>query len=194
MMAHLMPKASRIDRFSEEGMLKGELVVRARTVIMYAVEDPAGSELRVSDDGVTIHTTGDTRNVYARVEIPRGIDHGMIGSGMNMRMVGVGSHNLQKHGTTDLNLKLPGVHVTEGLGFIHFCVHDDGQSRETITSDQFYNCLTLPRDSHLYATRLNPTPQTLAAVPATCGGDIVPLWLAIVPHTLPPFSIEGVGV
>ena len=110
-----------------------------------------------------------------------------------MRVVWVGSQHLQKGGTTDFNVKLPGVHVTEGLGFTHFSVHD-GQSREKITSDQFYNCLTLPRDSHLYATRLNPTPQTLAAVPATCGGDIVPLWLAIVPHTLPPFSIEGVGV
>ena len=49
-MAHSMPKASRIDRFSEEGMLKGELVVRARMVIMYTVEGPAVSELRVSDN------------------------------------------------------------------------------------------------------------------------------------------------
>ena len=49
-------------------------------------------------------------------------------------------------------MKLPGVHVTEGLGFIHFSVYD-GQCRETITSDQFYSCLILPRDetgSHLY--------------------------------------------
>ena len=63
-------------------------------------------------------------------------------------------------------MKLPEVlHVTEGLGFIHFSVHD-GQSRETITSDEFYNCLTLPRDetgSYLYGTRLDLTPQTLAA-------------------------------
>ena len=161
-----MPKASRIDRFSEEGMLKGELVVRARTVIMYTVECPAGSELRVSDNEVTIHITGDSRNVYDWVEIPRGIDHGLIGCGTNMRMVGVGSHNLQTHGATDFNVKLPGVHVPEGLGFIHFSIHD-GHSRETITSDHLYNCLTLPRDetgSHLYATRLDPTPQTLAGV------------------------------
>ena len=83
---------------------------------------------------------------------------------------------------------------TEGLGFIHFSVHD-GESRETITSDLFYKCLTFPRDEigfHLYATRRYPTPQTLAAVPATCGGDILPLSLAIVPHTLSPLSMEGV--
>ena len=104
-MAHSMPKASRIDRFSKEGMLKGELVVRARTVIMYAVEGPAGSGLRVSDNGVTNHTTGD-RNVYDWVDIPRGKDHGLIGSGKNMRVVGVGRHNLQTHGATDFNAKL----------------------------------------------------------------------------------------
>jgi len=84
-MAHSMPKASRIDRFSKEGMLKGELVVRARTVIMYAVEGPTGSGLRVSDNGVTNHTTGD-RNVHDWVGIPRGKDHGLIGSGKNMRV------------------------------------------------------------------------------------------------------------
>ena len=134
-----------MDRFSDEVRLKGELVVRARTVMMYTVEGPAGSQLQASDNGVTNHITGDSRNVYDWVEIPRGIDHGLIGCGTNMRMVGVGSHNLQKHGATDLNLKLPGVHVTEGLGFIRFSVHN-GQSRETITSDQFYNCRTFPRD------------------------------------------------
>ena len=83
-MAHSMPKASRIDRFSKEGMLKGELIVRARTVITYAVEGPAGSGLRVSDNGVTNHTAGD-RNVYDWVEIPRGKDNGLIGCGKNMR-------------------------------------------------------------------------------------------------------------
>ena len=165
-MAHSMPKASRIDRFSEEGMLKGELVVRARKVIMYTVEGQAGSELRVSDNGATNHITVDSRNVNNWVEIPRGKDHGLIGSRKNKRVVGEGSHNLQKHGATEFNVKLPGVHVPEGLGFIHFSIHD-GHSRETITSDHLYNCLTLPRDetgSHLYATRLDPTPQTLAGV------------------------------
>jgi len=49
----------------------------------------------------------------------------MIGSGKNMRVVEVGSHNLQKHGAADLNVNLPGVHVTEWLGFIYFSV-DDG--------------------------------------------------------------------
>ena len=145
----------------------GELVVSARMVIIYTVEGPAVSELRVSDNGVTNHNTGDSRNVYDWVEIPRGKYHGLIGRGKNMRVVGVGSQHLQKRGTTDFNVKLPGVHVTEGLGFIHFSVHD-GQSREKITSDQFYNCLIFPRDEtgcHLYATRLDPTPQTLAAVP-----------------------------
>ena len=145
----------------------GELVVRARMVTMYTVQGPAGSELRVSNNGVTNHSTGDSRNVYDWVEIPRGKYHGLIGSGKNMRVVGVGSHTLQTHGATDINMKLPDVHVTEGLGFIHFSVHD-GQSRETITSDQFYNSLIFPRDEtgcHLYATRLDPTPQTLAAVP-----------------------------
>ena len=175
-MAHSMPKASRIDRFSKEGMLKGELVVRARTVIMYAVEGPAGSGLRVSDNGVTNHTTGD-RNVYDWVEIPRGKDNGLIGCGKNMRVVGVGRHNLQTHGATDFNAKLPGVKVTEGVGFIHFFVHD-GQSRETITSDLFYDCFTFPRDetgSYLHATRLDPTPQTLAAVPTIMWGSYCPL-------------------
>ena len=151
-MAHSMPKASRIDRFSEEGMLKGELVVRARKVIMYTVEGQAGSELRVSDNGATNHITVDSRNVNNWVEIPRGKDHGLIGSRKNKRVVGEGSHNLQKHGATEFNVKLPGVHVTEGLGFIHFSVYD-GQCRETITSDQFYSCLILLRDetgSHLY--------------------------------------------
>ena len=135
---------------------------------IYTIEGPAVSELRVSDNGVTNHNTGDSRNVYDWVEIPRGKYHELIGSGKNMRVVGVGSQHLQKRGTTDFNVKLPGVHVTEGLGFIHFSVHD-GQSREKITSDQFYNCLIFPRDetgSHLYATRLDPTPQTLADVPA----------------------------
>ena len=125
-----MPNASRIDRFSEEGMLTGELVVRARTVIMYTVEGPAVSGLRVSDNGVTNHITGDSRNVCDWVEIPRGKDHGVV----RMHVEGVGSQHLQKHGATDFNVKLPGVHVVEGLGFIHFSVHD-GQSCETITFD-----------------------------------------------------------
>ena len=130
-MAHSMPKASRIDRFSEEGML---MVVRATTVIMYTVEGPAGSELRVFDNGATNHNTGDSRNVYDWVEIPRGKYHGLIRSGKNIRVVGVGSQHLQKRGTTDFNVKLPEVHVTEGLGFIHFSVYD-GQFREKITSE-----------------------------------------------------------
>ena len=166
-----MPKASRVDRFSEEGMLKGEFVVRARMLMMNTVEGPAGRELRVSDIAATNRITVDSRNVYDWVEIPRGKYYGLIGSGKDMR-VGVGSQHLQKRGTTDFNVKLLGVHVTEGLGFIHFSVHD-GQSRETITSDEFYNCLTLPRDetgSYLYGTRLDLTPQTLAAVPANVRG------------------------
>ena len=101
-----------MDRFSDEVRLKGELVVRARTVMMYTVEGPAGSQLQVSDNGVTNHITGDSRNVCDWVEFPRGKDHGLIGSGKNMRVVGVGSHSLQTHGATDFNVNLPGVHVT----------------------------------------------------------------------------------
>ena len=42
-----------------------------------------------------------------------------------MRVVGVGSLNLQTHVATDFNVELTGVYVTEVIDFNQFSFHDD---------------------------------------------------------------------
>ena len=90
--------------------------------------------------------------------------------------------------------------MTEGVDFNLFSPHD-ARKRQTITAGKhgvhlFDNRLTFPRDetgSHLYATRLAPTPsKTLTAVSAISGGSIAPPHPAIVSLSLfPPVVWEG---
>ena len=88
----------------------------------------------------------------------------MIGDGKAMRVIGVGVLNLRMHLKTDLDVKLTGVYVTEGIRFNLFSLHQ-ARARQTIILDKegahlFDRQLAFPRDeieSCLYATRLDPT-------------------------------------
>ena len=163
---------------------------------------PSGSELWVSENGATNHVTSDPRNVYDWVEIPPGKEKVLIGRGKEMRVRGVGSLDLNMPAATDFNVKLIGVHVTGGIGFNTFSLHD-AQSRQTITLDNdgvhlfhkqltfspcekdvvrhlFNKQLTFPPSkagSYLYATRFPPTPTSktlFSAVAVSSGCELLP--------------------
>ena len=152
-----------------------------------------GSELWVSDNGATDHITNDPTNVYDWEAIPPGKEKVLIGGGKEMRVMGVGSLNLTMHSTTDLNVKLTQVYVTEGIWFNLFSLHNV-QARQTITLDKngahlFDKRLTFPRNatgSCLYATRMDPTPTIgLTVVPALSSDPSVVPWV----FNLPPPSL-----
>ena len=125
--------------------------------------------------------TNDPTNVYDLEVIPSGKEKVLIGDAKEMQEMGVGSLNLTMHSTTDFNVNLTLVYVTEGIGFNLFSLHDV-QARQIITLDKegvhlFDKRLTFPRDgtgSCLYATRMHP-PLTigLTAVPALSSDESV---------------------
>ena len=128
----------------------------------------------MSENGASNNITSDPTNVYDLEGIPPGKEKVLIGDGKEMREMGVGSFNLTMHSTTDFDVNLTLVYVTEGIGFNLFSLHDV-QARQIITLDKegvhlFDNRLTFPRDgtgSCLYVTRMHPTPTIgLTAVPA----------------------------
>ena len=96
---------------------------------------PVDSELCVSDNGATNHITNDPTNVYDGEEIPPGKEKVLIDDGKEMRAMGVGSLNLTMHTSTDFNVKLTLVYVTEEIGFNLFSLHDV-QARQIITLDK----------------------------------------------------------
>ena len=125
--------------------------------------------------------TNDPTNVYDLEVIPSGKEKVLIGDAKEMQEMGVGSLNLTMHSTTDFNVNLTLVYVTEGIGFNLFSLHDV-QARQIITLDKegvhlFDKRLTFPRDgtgSCLYATRMHPTLTIgLTAVPALSSDESV---------------------
>ena len=86
-------------------------------------------------NGATSHITSDPFNAYDWADIPPGNENVVSGSAKRMRVVGVGSLNLQTHVATDFNLKLTGVYVTEVIDFNQFSIHD-APKRQEITLDK----------------------------------------------------------
>ncbi|CAN0426647.1 unnamed protein product, partial [Scytosiphon promiscuus] len=124
------------------------------------------------DSGASDHMTGDSEHVFNREAPSKGKEWVMVGDGRAMKVLWVGSLNLNMHGNTDVGVHLPRVYVVDGLAVNLFSLHAI-QVKHPVTLDSagvhlFGGTITFPRGdtgSFLRATRLSPShPVKLAAV------------------------------
>ncbi|CAN0320397.1 unnamed protein product, partial [Laminaria digitata] len=75
------------------------------------------------DSGASDHMTGNAEHVFNREAPSKQQQWVMIGDGRAMKVLCVGSLNLELHGDTDVGVQLPRVYVVDGLAINLYSLH-----------------------------------------------------------------------
>ena len=187
-------------RFVPQGEFKYASAFVNQSVV--AISDP---DVWMCDSGASDHMTRNAEHVLNRQAPSKQQQWVMIGDGRAMKVLRVGSLNLELHGDTDVGVQLPRVYVEDGLAINLLSLHTI-QAKHPITLESkgvhiFGGEITFPcgdSGSFLRATRLSPShPVRLAA--ATSVSPLSPPVEPSVPQEdnflpPPPIAVEMNGV